>query len=118
MQAKFGVGSIVVLLGVCGFLAMSKSPEAQAQRTAKTEVAAPRLEPTSWEYKVAILSYNPGERLSDEQRAARFEKLLNAEAKLGWEPVTSLLTRNTVQTIGGGVTTRDSTAFVAFRKPK
>ena len=59
-----------------------------------------------------------GKRLTDEQRAAQFEKVLNAEAKAGWEPVTSLLTRNTVQTVGGGVTTRDSTSFVAFRRPR
>ncbi len=72
----------------------------------------------AWEYKVSVISYNPGERLNDDQRAARYEKLLNAEAREGWEPVTALLTRTTVQTVGGAVTTRDSTSFVAFRRPR
>jgi hypothetical protein len=110
MRGKLGIASIVVVFGAFVFLSMGKAPEVQAQR-AKTELHA-------FVYKVIPLTYNPGERLTDEQRAAQFEKLLNAEAKAGWEPVTSLLTRNTVQTIGGGVTTRDSTSFVAFRRPR
>ncbi len=109
MRNKFGIGSVFVL-GVLIVLAVGKAPGVQAQRAKPVQ--------QSWEYKVSVFSYNPGEKLSDDQRAARYEKLLNAEAREGWEPVTSLLTRNTVQTIGGGVTTRDSTSFVAFRRPR
>ena len=110
MRGKLGIASIAVVLGAFVFLSMGKAPEVQAQR-AKTELHA-------FVYKVIALTFNPGERLSDAQRATHFEKLLNTEAMAGWEPVTSLLTRNTVQTIGGGVTTRDSTSFVAFRRPR
>jgi hypothetical protein len=108
MRGKLGIASIAVVLGALVFLSSGKPPEVHAQRS-KTDRHA-------FDYKVIVLSYNPGERLTDEQRAAQFEKLLNTEAKAGWEPSTSLLTRNTVQTIGGGVTTRDSTSFVAFRR--
>ncbi len=108
MRGKLGIGSIVVVLGIAALMAIGKSPEAQAQRPAGSQ----------WEYKVAVVNYNPGERLTDEQRATQLEKLLNTEARQGWEPVTSLLSRTNVQTIGGGVTTRDSTSFVAFRRPK
>jgi hypothetical protein len=110
MRGKLGIASIAVVLVVFVFLSMGRAPEVQAQR-AKTDHHA-------FEYKVIVLSYNPGERLTDDQRAFQFEKLLNNEAKAGWEPVTSLLARNTVQTIGGGVATRDSTSFVAFRRPR
>jgi hypothetical protein len=110
MPNKLGIGSVVVVLGVVVFLAMGKAPDVQAQRAKAAQ--------HTWEYKVSVISYNPGEKLNDDQRAARYEKLLNAEAREGWEPVTSLLTRNTVQTVGGGVTTRDSTSFVAFRRPR
>jgi hypothetical protein len=110
MRANLGIASIAVVLGTFGFVWNGYAPEAQAQR-AKTDRLAV-------EYKVIALTYNPGERLTDEQRAVQFEKVLNAEARAGWEPVTSLLTRNTVQTVGGGVTTRDSTSFVAFRRPR
>ena len=44
--------------------------------------------------------------------------LLNDYARDGWEPVADLLNRSTVQTVGGGVTTRDSVSFVAFRRPR
>ena len=71
-----------------------------------------------FEYKVDVLSYNPGERLTDAQRARQFETLLNREAKAGWEPVTSLLSRSTVQTVGGAIATRDSTSFLAFRRTR
>ena len=110
MRNKLGIGSVVVVLGVFVLLAMGKAPDVQAQRAKAAQHA--------WEYKVGVLSYNPGEKLNDDQRAARYEKLLNAEAREGWEPVTSLLTRTTIQTVGGGVTTRDSTSFVAFRRPR
>ena len=110
MLGRLGIASVAVVLGILVFLSMNKAPHALAQR-AKTDRLAV-------EYKVIALTYNPGERLTDDQRSAQFEKVLNTEAKAGWEPVTSLLTRNTVQTIGGGVTTRDSTSFVAFRRPR
>jgi hypothetical protein len=109
MRNKLGIGSVVVL-GVFVLLVMGKAPDLQAQRAKAVHQA--------WEYKVSVISYNPGEKLNDDGRAAKYEKLLNAEAREGWEPVTSLLTRNTVQTVGGGVTTRDSTSFVAFRRPR
>ncbi len=111
MRNKLGIGSVVIaLLGVSFVLAMGQAPELRAQRAKAVRLA--------WEYKVSVISYNPGERLNDDQRAARYEKLLNAEAREGWEPVTALLTRTTVQTVGGAVTTRDSTSFVAFRRPR
>src|SRR5947208_2018023 len=61
-----------------------------------------RAEPR-YAYKVVCLRYNPGERLDDDARAAQFERLLNDYARDGWEPVTDLLNRSTVQTVGGGV---------------
>jgi hypothetical protein len=70
----------------------------------------------AWVYKVGVYSYNPGERLADEQRAASYERTLNEQARQGWEPVGALLTRDTVQTVGGAVTTRDTTSFVAYRR--
>ena len=69
-----------------------------------------------YEYKVVCFSYNPGERLSDDARAMQFERLLNDYARNGWELVTDLLNRSNVQTVGGGVTTRDTITFVAFRR--
>ena len=69
-----------------------------------------------WVYKVGVFSYNPGERLTDERRAASYERALNEQARQGWEPVGTLLTRDTVQTVGGAVTTRDTTSFVAYRR--
>jgi hypothetical protein len=110
MRTKLGIGSVVVVLGTFALLAMGRAPGAQAQRAKAVQQA--------WEYKVSVFSSNPGERLSDDERATKYEKLLNAQAREGWEPVTSLLTRNTVQTVGGGVTTRDSTSFVAFRRAR
>jgi hypothetical protein len=110
MRGKLGITSIAVVFAVFSFVSMGKGREAQAQRTKSDQHA--------FEYKVVVLSFNPGERLTDVQRARQFENLLNAEAKTGWEPVTSLLSRTAVQTIGGGVATRDSTSFVAFRRPR
>ena len=71
-----------------------------------------------WDYKVVALSYNPGESLSDERRAALYERTLVDQGRQGWEPVGSLLSRDTVQTVGGGVTTGETTSFVAFRRPR
>jgi hypothetical protein len=65
-----------------------------------------------WEHKVGILSYNPGERLNDEQRRALYERTLNEQAREGWELVGSVLNRDTVRTVGGAVTVRESTSFV------
>ena len=73
---------------------------------------------SQWEYKVFIASYNPGERMTDQQRAASYEQTLNEQAAKGWEPVCTLLSRDTVQTVGGAVTTRDTTAFLAYRRLK
>ncbi len=109
MSRRLGIGLIVVGFGVLGLAWTRAVPEAQAQK-ARDEAA--------WEYKVGVYSYNPGERMSDEQRAAFYERTLNEQARQGWEPVGSLLTRNTVQTVGGAVTTRDTTSFVAYRRPR
>jgi hypothetical protein len=105
-----------VRIGViaCGFAGLAAAfdlrlPEAGAQRT--------RVEP-QWEYHVAVFAYNPGERVNDEGRRALFERALNEQAREGWELVGSVLARDTVQTVGGAVTTRDSTSFVAFRRPR
>jgi hypothetical protein len=42
--------------------------------------------------------------------------VLNDQARQGWEPVGAVLTRATVQTVGGAVTTRDTNSFVAYRR--
>jgi hypothetical protein len=106
--------SIRTGLIACGLASLAaayglRAPEAKAQR-ARTE--------SPWEYKVGVLSYNPGERLTDEQRRALYERTLNEQAREGWELVGSVLNRDTVQTIGGAVTTRDSTSFLAYRRPR
>ncbi len=97
-----GISGLALTVALC-------APRAEAQKD---------REAVAWEYKVAPFSYNPGERLTDDQRAAFYEKTLNEQARQGWEPVGSLLSRNVVQTVGGGVTTRDSVSFVAYRRPK
>jgi hypothetical protein len=106
--------TIRIGLIACGLASLAAAyglrlPEAKAQR-ARTE--------SQWEYKVGVFSYNPGERLTDEQRRAFYERTLNEQAREGWEVVGSVLNRDTVQTVGGAVTTRDSTAFVAYRRPR
>ena len=85
---------------------------------ATTAVAQRHRTEPRYEYKVVNFSYNPGERLTDEARAAAFGRLLNDHARDGWEPVINLLDRTTMHTVGGGVTTRHTTAFVAFRRPR
>jgi hypothetical protein len=107
MRRRLWIGLIVGGLSGFGLGLTLHVPEAAAQ---KTRHEAP------WAYKVGVFSYNPGERLTDEQRAASYERTLNEQASLGWEPVGSLLTRDTVQTVGGAVTTRDTTSFVAYRR--
>ena len=106
-RTRFGLvhGSLLLVALAAGFFAST----AVAQR--------PRAEPR-YEYKVITFSYNPGERLTGHARAAAFERVLNDHAREGWEPVTNLLDRTTIQTVGGGITTRDTTSFVAFRRPR
>lgn len=106
MTRKLWIGLIVA--GLAGLsLGWTPSRRAEAQKG---------RDDGPWEYKVGVVSYNPGERLTDEQRAAFYERTLNEQARQGWEPVGSLLTRNVVQTVGGAVTTRDSTSFLAYRR--
>ena len=107
MRRKFWIGLIVGGLSGLGLGSMRPSHEAVAQRT---------RDEAQWDYKVGVFSYNPGERLTDERRAAVFERELNEQARQGWEAVGTVLTRDTVQTVGGAITTRDSTSFVAYRR--
>jgi hypothetical protein len=108
MRRTLGIGLIVGgFLGV-GLSSTLRSP--QAADKARDEA--------QWNYKVQIFSYNPGERLTDERRAGLYAQALNEQARQGWEPVGALLTRDTVQTVGGAVTTRDTTSFVAFRRKR
>ena len=101
---------LVVIVGL-GLVASPWVLEARGQR--------PRVEePSRWEYKVGVLSYNPGERLTDDQRAAQYERSLNEQSAKGWELVGAVLDRDSVQTVGGAVTTRDTVSFIAFRRPK
>jgi hypothetical protein len=107
MRRSLSVGLIVggLLLGT-GLSSTLRSPAAAAQKARDAQ----------WEYKVGVFTYNPGERLTDERRAALYERALNQHAGDGWEPVGSLLSRDTVQTVGGAITTRDTTSFVAYRR--
>jgi hypothetical protein len=107
MGRRLWVGLIVGGFSGFGLSSALQSPDAVAQKT---------RDDAQWVYKVGVFSYNPGERLTDEQRAASYERALNEQARQGWEPVGSLLTRDSVQTVGGAVTTRDSTSFVAYRR--
>ena len=106
MDRRIRIALMVATLPVLGLFAL---PRSVAQK--------PRDE-GPWEYKVAVFSYNPGERMTDEQRAAFYEKTLNEQARQGWEAVGSVLSRDVTQTVGGGVTTRDTTSFVAYRRMK
>ncbi len=110
MHRRLWIGSAVVGLAGLGAVAAPRVPEVRAQKA--------RVEPSSWEYKVSVLTYNPGERTGDEGRAVAYERAINDLARQGWEPVGSVLSRDTVQTVGGGVTTRETTSFVAYRRPK
>lgn len=95
---------------VAGVLAASgRGPIARGQRAP----AAP-----AWEHRVVALAYNPGERQDDRARALAFEREINRLAAEGWELVGSVLGRDTVQTVGGAVTTRETVSFVAFRRPR
>jgi hypothetical protein len=107
MSRRLWITLIVVGVFGMGLGKTLRFPQAVAQKA--------RDEP-QWEYKVGVFYYNPGERLTDERRAAVFERELNEQARQGWEPVGTVLTRDTVQTVGGAITTRDSTSFVAYRR--
>lgn len=108
MRRTLGAGLIVGgILGIgLGLGSTLRLPEASAQKARETE----------WEYRVGVFTYNPGERLTDERRASAFEKALNQHAAQGWEPIGSLMSRDQVQTVGGAVTTRETTSFVAYRR--
>ena len=109
MSGKRGLLLVAaVLLGVA--LARATAVQPASATTLKDEA--------QYEYKVVVASYNPGERMTDHERAAAYERTLNEQARLGWEPVSSLLSRDTVQTVGGAVTTRDTTAFFTYRRLK
>ena len=71
MTRKLCWATALSTLIALGILATAQAPQARGQKVA-TAVE------TQWEYKVTIFSYNPGEQLSDERRAARFEKTLKA----------------------------------------
>ena len=107
MRRRLWIALIVGGLSGLGLGTTLRLPEAVAQKT---------RDDAQWDYKVGVLYYNPGERLTDERRAAVFERELNEQARQGWEPVGTVLTRDTVQTVGGAITTRDSTSFVAYRR--
>jgi hypothetical protein len=107
MKRTLWTGVVIIALLGAGLCSLLPPREASAQKG---------NDDVRWEYKVSVFSYNPGERLSDERRAAQFERTLNKQAGQGWEPVGSILTRDTIQTVGGAVTTRDTTSFVAFRR--
>lgn len=107
MRRKLWIGLIVGGLSGWGLGVTLHVPEAVAQK-ARDEA--------QWDYKVRVFTYNPGERLTDDQRVATYERALNEQARQEWEPVGSMLTRDTVQTVGGAVTTRETTSFVAYRR--
>ncbi|MDB5352813.1 MAG: hypothetical protein JWN86_4060 [Planctomycetota bacterium] len=109
MKRKHGFALLLVTMCGLGLTTAWRVPEAKAQKGRAEH---------DWEYKVGVVSYNPGERLTDDQRARAFEKLLTDQARQGWEPVGSLLSRDNVQTVGGGVITRDTTSFVAYRRAR
>ena len=107
MRRTLWIGLIVGGLSGLGLGTTLRLPEAVAQKA---------REDAQWDYKVGVFYYNPGERLTDERRADVFERELNEQARQGWEPVGTVLTRDTVQTVGGAITTRDSTSFIAYRR--
>jgi hypothetical protein len=109
MKRTLWIGLIIGgLLGI-GLTSALRSHEAAAQKP---------NEAGQWEYKVGIFSYNPGEQITDEKRAVLYERAIKEHAAQGWEPVGSIMSRDTVQTVGGGVTTRDTTSFVAYRRKR
>lgn len=109
MRRTLWIGLIVGGVLGMGLTSLWRSREALAQKTG---------EAAQWDYKVGIFVYNPGENLTDERRAAIYERAIKEHAAQGWEPVGSILSRDTIQTVGGGVTTRDTTSFVAYRRKR
>ena len=109
MRRTLWIGLIVGGFFGMGLTTFLRSHEAAAQK--------PREE-SQWEYKVGVFSYNPGEQITDEKRAVIYERALKEHAAQGWEPVGSIMSRDTVQTVGGAVTTRDTTSFVAYRRKR
>ncbi len=85
MRGKLGIASIAVVFGafVFLFLSIGKAPEVHAQR-AKTERHA-------FEYKVIVLTFNPGERLTDAQCATQFRKTTQhgGDSRLGTSDLTA-----------------------------
>ena len=78
MNRRLRIGLISVAILGLALLAATRPPRAEAQKS---------RDEGAWEYKVAVFSYNPGERMTDEQRAAFYEKTLNEQARQGWEAV-------------------------------
>src|SRR4051812_21227204 len=78
MKRSVGIGLIAGGLVSLGAVYGLRAPEAKAQRA--------RTEP-HWEYKVGVFSYNPGERLTDDQRRVFYERTLNEQAREGWEVI-------------------------------
>jgi hypothetical protein len=103
------LGLAVGLLVVVALASALIAPRAEAQKARADQ---------RYEYKVVCFQYNPGERLTDDARARNFERSLNDYAREGWEPVIDMLNRSNVQTVGGGVTTRNTITFIAFRRPR
>lgn len=106
MRRSIWIGLIVGGLFGAGLASILRSPAAVAQRAREAQ----------WEYKVGVFTYNPGERLTVARRAALYEDALNEHAGQGWEPVGCLLSRDTVHTVGGAITTRETTSFFAYRR--
>jgi hypothetical protein len=107
MRRSLAVGLVVGAFLGAGSSSTWRAPEAVAQKA---------RDDAQWEYKVGVFSYNPGERLTEERRAAAYERALNLHASQGWEPVGTLLSRDGVQTVGGAITTRETVSFFAYRR--
>ena len=74
MRRTLWIGLIAVGLTGLGLVSTPHHREAAAQKT---------RDESQWVYKVEIFSYNPGDRLSDEQRAASYERALNERLARG-----------------------------------
>jgi hypothetical protein len=112
MRRNLAVALVVVVAAGMGLAVGPRIRPAQAQRVGAVVVE------TQWEYKVGVFAYNPGERMTDAERARIYERVLNEQAREGWEAMGTVLSRDTAQTVGGAVTTRDTTSFVAYRRAR